>query len=124
MRIQMQMNGKDDFPEYGEALLSKVQQYKSLFYAWDHSQIVQDGNPKWPTIAQAAGKIVDRMCSASMSINKINGELWAANWHDNSQILLQDLWGHGPTVEEKCVAIKTLIEKAERYTGHTVVKSY
>lgn len=111
MRIQNANERKDDFPEYGEALLSKVQQYKSLFYAWDHSQIVQDGNPKWPTIAQAAGKIVPIECAPpSMSINKINGELWAANWHDNSQILLQDLWD-GPTVEEKCVAIKTLIEK-------------
>ncbi|MBN6710091.1 hypothetical protein JFL47_02395 [Haemophilus haemoglobinophilus] len=112
MRIQNANEQKDDFPEYAEALLSKVQQYKSLFYAWDKSQIAQDGNPIWPRIAQTAGKIIPIECAPpNMLVNKINGELWAANWHENTQILLQDLW-NGPTLEEKSLAIKSLVEQS------------
>ena len=113
MRIQNANERKDDFIEYGEALREEITKYRDILYQWHPSEIDEQGNPHWPTIMQAAGKIIPIECAPpAMQLNKVNGLLWAANWHQNPRILLQDLWD-GPSLTDKCQAISQLIEDSK-----------
>ena len=111
MRIQNANEHKDDFPQYGEALIDKIRSFSSLFYQWEETENRVD-TPFWPIIKQAAGKIIALECSPPvMNFKQFDNKIWAANWHDNPYIELQDLWD-APPLEEKELAISELIAQS------------
>lgn len=124
MRIQNANENKDDFAEYGEALISKVLKYKNVFYQWNEVETDEQGNPYWPTIRQAAGRVMPLECSPPhMQLNKYNQKIWAVNWHSNQNILLQDLWD-GPSLDDKCYAINKLINDSEQIKNNVLILNH
>lgn len=110
MRIQNSNEKKDDFSEYGAALLEKIQHHSSLFYSWEKSKLGSEGNPQWPTLKSAKGKIIALECSPiNFQFNRLQNRLWAANWHHNPYIVLQDLWD-GPSLHKKQEVIQFFIQ--------------
>lgn len=124
MRIQNANERKDDFSEYGEALLNEVVKHSDILYQWDESLIDPQGNPYWPTIKQAAGYIIPIECSPpDMQLNKCKGRVWAANWHSNPNILLQDLWD-GPDLHDKCHAIDRMIKDSGQTKANMLILNH
>ncbi|WKT00268.1 phospholipase [Gallibacterium salpingitidis] len=102
VRLQNANEAKDDFDEYKQALLDKIQQYQSCFYHWQQDQQTF----VFPTLAQVAGKVVALECSPpSMQTYLLGEQQWALPWHQNPWISLQDDWD-GPILEDKFNAIQ------------------
>lgn len=112
MRIQNANENKDDYPQYGTALLEKIREYSSLFYQW---QVEEDhASPAFPNLKEAAGKILSLECSPpEYRFNYNQHQCWATNWHQNSLIHLQDLW-NGPSLAEKQQAIEQNLWKSQQ----------
>jgi 1-phosphatidylinositol phosphodiesterase len=108
MRVQNANEAKDDYPEYAQALLAQVSEHLELFHRF---KTTEDGLRIWPTIDEVRGKIVAIECSpVSFDYSGQvpgNGYAWAANWHDNPLVALQDNWD-GPTIEAKRDDIRAL----------------
>lgn len=121
MRIQNANENKDDFEAYRSALLAKITQYQECFYDFTGGELDADDNPIWPTLAQAAGKIIPLECAPPVfAVNQVNGKIWAAKWHDNPQICLQDLWD-GPTVADKQAAISANLEASRKTAKENIL---
>ena len=112
MRIQNANENKDDFEAYGVSLLEKISQYSSMFYFWTENELDMEGNPKWPRVEDVRGKIIALECSpVQFKFNHLENKFWAANWHCNPNIELQDLWD-GPTIHQKQEAVEHLIQNS------------
>ncbi|MDR1852124.1 MAG: hypothetical protein LBR21_05665 [Propionibacteriaceae bacterium] len=97
-RIQNANERKDDYPEYGQAILSEIKKNLDLFWV---------PGKGWPTLTQARGKIVALECSpAEYGLTRVDGQRWASAWHENPLLEIQDLWD-GPSIEAKREAILT-----------------
>lgn len=108
-RIQNANEAKDDYEPYAAALKAAVSQAGDLFHGF--GSVAEWGvaeNPPWPTLDQARGKVVAIECSPpSLQVSAIGDQRWAANWHGNRWIQLQDDWD-GPEVADKLAAITAL----------------
>ena len=110
MRIQNANEKKDDFNEYGSALLEKISQNLSLFYFWPSNSLGHEDNSQWPKLKAARGKIIALECSpVQFKFSQLENGFWAANWHQNPNIVLQDLWD-GPNLNQKQEVIQHLIQ--------------
>lgn len=106
MRIQNANENKNDYEQYGAALKPVVQQYADLFYRW---QLNEQNQFILPQLKQVAGKIVALECSPNhYDFCTFTEDFWAAPWHQNQQLFIQDLWD-GPALEEKKQAISTAL---------------
>lgn len=104
-RIQNANENKDDFPAYAAALQDKIANHRELFYSWPNEF---DTDLSWPTLAEAAGKVIPIECApVELRVNWLAGRRWATNWHENPLIELQDLWD-GPSAAQKKTAIAEL----------------
>lgn len=105
VRIQNANENKDDFPAYAAALQDKIAKHRELFYSWPNES---DVDLPWPTLAEAAGKVIPIECApVQLRVNWIAEHRWATNWHDNPLIELQDLWD-GPSPAQKKTVITEL----------------
>lgn len=109
MRIQNTNEEKNDFLEYKHALHSVIKENRFHFLMPIETNYKQETRYRWPTIAEAKGKIVAIECAPmDFQIPWIDGKRWAYSWHQNAQIRLQDDWG-GPEIKDKMQAIKELL---------------
>lgn len=97
-RVQNANEAKDDYEAYGRALLGLVEGYQDLFWRPRHTP----QGTVWPTLGTVRGKVVALECSpAGFGLTRLaSGQWWAAPWHDNPGIILQDDWD-GPEVSSK-----------------------
>lgn len=103
-RIQNANEAKDDFEAYGDALLPLIAKHRDLFWTPEQS----DGGTRWPTLGAIRGKVVAFECApAQYGLTSVEGQPWAAPWHANQRILLQDDWD-GPEPAAKFSQIERL----------------
>lgn len=107
VRFQNANEAKDDFVEYGDALLSLIEAHRDLF--WTPS--ARDGATLWPTLGEARGKVIAFECAPEeFGLTSLHGEPWAVPWHGNPGIALQDDWD-GPTARGKLSQIVELYRR-------------
>ena len=124
MRIQNANENKDDFEAYGVSLLEKISQYSSMFYFWTENELDMEENPKWPRVEDVRGKIIALECSpVQFKFNRLENKFWAANWHSNPNIELQDLWD-GPTIHQKQEAVEHLIQNSIRIPADKLILNH
>jgi len=112
MRVQNANEAKDDYDAYAAALKEQIREHVAMFHVWAPGTGPAD-NPAWPCLDEVRGKIVAIECSPpQLFVSSIDGARWAANWHANPLIRLQDDWD-GPTFEAKQAAIETLMTEGE-----------
>lgn len=118
MRVQNANEAKDDFAEYRDALHAKLRDQLELFHVFDDS----DQDPEWPIVADVRGKIVTIECSPpGYGTSTVDGRRWAANWHENDHVLLQDLWD-GPSPQDKEDAIEELLRRSSTAQDEGVLR--
>ncbi|QQM66627.1 PI-PLC domain-containing protein [Actinomyces weissii] len=105
-RFQNANEAKDDFPAYGPALQALIRPNLDLFWVPEHAS----GRTLWPTVGQVRGKVVAFECSPpQLGLAVLDGQPWAAPWHQNPGILLQDDWD-GPPVGSKLAQVRSLYQ--------------
>lgn len=118
MRVQNANEAKDDYPEYMDALHTKLRNHLDLFHLFDD----QDPATDWPILAHTRGRIVAIECSPpAYGASMVDGRRWAANWHENDRVLLQDLWD-GPSPQEKAEAIDELLRRPSAPKDEAVMR--
>lgn len=106
VRIQNANEAKDDFPDYIQAIKVIPEEYNDILYVWEEAD---NPNPFWPKLDDVRGKVVPLECAPPvLKANFHAGRIWAANWHNNPLVSLQDLWD-GPNIEEKIAEIRANI---------------
>ena len=97
IRIQKANEAKDDFEEYGRALLALTRDNRDLFWTPRHTP----QGTVWPSLGEIRGKVVAFECApARYGLTILPDGRWAVPWHDNPGILLQDDWD-GPEESSK-----------------------
>lgn len=97
IRIQNANEAKDDFKEYGRALLALTRDNRDLFWTPRHTP----QGTVWPSLGEIRGKVVAFECApARYGLTILPDGRWAVPWHDNPGILLQDDWD-GPEESSK-----------------------
>ncbi|WP_196716580.1 hypothetical protein [Actinomyces trachealis] len=97
VRFQNANEAKDDFVEYGHALLPLIEANRDLFW----NPCTHAGATRWPALGEVRGKVIAFECTpAEFGLTRLHGEPWAVAWHGNPGIALQDDWD-GPAVQSK-----------------------
>ncbi|BAW92986.1 hypothetical protein CHIBA101_1121 [Actinomyces sp. Chiba101] len=118
VRFQNANEAKDDFVEYGRALLPLIEADRDLF--WTPPPPARDGATRWPLLGEARGRVVAFECAPTeFGLTRVHGEPWAVPWHGNPGIALQDDWD-GPALRSKLSQVVELHRRGGR-TGQLVL---
>ncbi|MDR1432633.1 MAG: hypothetical protein LBI99_11020, partial [Propionibacteriaceae bacterium] len=104
VRLQNANERKDDYDRYAAAIRTVLSANRDLFLP-----LPANDSAAWPNLGQARGKLLGLECSPTeLGLTTVDGQSWAANWHDNPAVLVQDEW-NGPPLELKQDAIGQLV---------------
>ncbi|MDO5746122.1 MAG: hypothetical protein Q4P66_00435 [Actinomycetaceae bacterium] len=105
-RIQNANENKDDFPEYTQALHENIARYTNNMYIFGAEE---KARVRWPMLHKVRGRIIALECAPhEYGATVVNNQRWAAYWHGNETILLQDEWD-GPALQKKKEAIEHMV---------------
>lgn len=118
LRIQNAADTQDNEEAYQEALTTLVAPYQDLFWP-----VADPEQTQWPTLGECRGKIVALQCSRPRwGRPLLSGQVWAADWHDNKSIALQDDYDK-PPFNRKIDAIAAFLP-LETFSSGTLVLNH